>query len=316
MAKILWIIHNYPPYQSAGAEWMAKEINDYLIEQDHAIGVCAKNLPIKSEGVEIHISNGYNEKVLIEYCDIIITHLDESERATQLAKQYNKSCINIIHHNWEIPHLREANTKVLCVYNSQWIQKDRDYPHESIVLRPPVNPERFKDINYNANGYITLVNCNADKGALIFQNIARAMPDKKFLAVKGAHGPQLNIKAKNLVQWECQDDIREVLKETSFLLIPSIYESYGRIGIEAMACGIPVIATDTPGLKESLGRHGTFVSRNHIPAWMHAIRRLEQASPFERAIRAESSKIYAVRLWERSLNELEALNNLINSLCQ
>jgi len=56
--------------------------------------------------------------------------------------------------------------------------------------------------------------------------------------------------------------------------MPSEYESWGRVGVEAMASGIPVIAHPTPGLQESLGDAGVFVDRNDIDGWERAIRRL------------------------------------------
>jgi glycosyltransferase involved in cell wall biosynthesis len=307
MAKILWDIHAYPPYQNAGAEWMAKEINDYLFNNGHDILV---KTPFKSntqEGVTYHRifqdPNQYNNVYHPLWADVIFTHLDMSQSVTNNFCN-EKPVFNVVHHNWEIPHLRESRKNVRVVYNSHWVYADRNYPHDSVVVRPPVNPERFKDVKYNPNGYITLVNCNKDKGALIFQQIARMCPDLKFLAVKGAHGPQIELKGKNITQWEVQDDIRNVLEQTSILLVPSVYESYGRIAIEAMACGIPVIASDTPGLRESMGLCGTFTSRNHIPAWLHCIRTTPRHY-------RHAYNVHANTLWNNSLIELDALNNLI-----
>lgn len=309
MAKILWDIHAYPPYQNAGAEFMAWEINQYLRSVGHQVYVKAGRRFFLStnNGSEFeHPAPNFDFFGALEVggqIDAIFTHLDQSQSVTN---QYsgNKPVFNVIHHNWEIPHMRPENPNVYAVYNSNWVKEDRKYPHESVVVRPPVNPDRFKDVKYNPKGYVTLVNCNKDKGALIFQQIARMCPDLKFLAVKGAHGPQIELKGKNITQWECQDDIRKVLEQTSILLVPSVYESYGRIAVEAMACGIPVIAADTPGLRESMGIYGTFTSRNHIPAWLHCIRTTKrEVRPINR--------VHANNLWGQSLVELDALNNLI-----
>lgn len=293
MAKILYIIHGYPPQQNAGAEWMAKEINDWLEAGGHFVG--------------IHTAPFIPEN-FIEY-DLIITHLDRSQAVTELCQSHGIPCINIVHHNWEIPHLRRLYDNVGIVYNSEWVAKDRNYPHRSVVVRPPVNPARFANVEYNPKGYITLVNCNADKGAYVFQNIARSCPDLKFLGVKGHHGLQIDLRGKNITQWECQDDIRKVFEQTSILLIPSVYESYGRIGIEAMACGIPVVASDTPGLRESLGEYGYFASRDFIPSWLQHIRSINP-NKFV-GIKTGVKKSRAAHLWERSKVELQQLEDMI-----
>lgn len=41
------------------------------------------------------------------------------------------------------------------------------------------------------------------------------------------------------------------------------------VGMEAIASGIPCIATPTPGLIESLGYAGTFVPRDDVDMWYH-----------------------------------------------
>lgn len=307
MAKILWIIHNYPTYQNAGAEWMAKEINDYLITQGHEIIVYSKEAPSRYMDGAVEVIPGTPDNGVINSCHCILTHLNESYKATEIAQAASKPIIHVLHHSWEIDILRKPIPNCYIVYNSAWVQADRKYPHESIVVRPPVNPERFQEIEPAQDGYITMVNCNVDKGAMIFQQIARAISNRRFLAVKGHHGPQITMRTRNITQWECQEDIRTVLRETSVLLVPSVYESYGRIAIEAAACGIPVIASDTPGLRESLGSVGKFVSRAFIPAWLQEIHGPKVG---EDALRAR-----AWQLWDNSKKELNVLNNLINNIC-
>lgn len=309
MAKVLWIIHNYPPYQNAGAEWMAKEINDYLAEQCHEITVLSRLSPESEYNIShsrVISPNNCNKDDLVKYSDIIFTHLDDSYEATDLAQKYNKPIVHALHHSFEIDLLRKNIRNVFLLYNSEWVKKDRAYPHPGVVVRPPINPARFEGVQPAKDGFITLVNCNKDKGGMILQNIARAMPDKQFLGVLGAHGTQVRGSLNNLTYWQTQDDIRKVFEQTSILIVPSIYESYGRIAIEAAACGIPIVAADTPGLHESLGDAGVFVRRNDFAGWLHAIRSVK---PNPRL------KERANELWENSCKELSELNDLINSIC-
>jgi len=51
-----------------------------------------------------------------------------------------------------------------------------------------------------------------------------------------------------LVGWK--DDIEPYLHEADLSIIPSLWEGFGLVAIEAMSAGLPVIASDVPGLNE------------------------------------------------------------------
>ncbi len=53
-----------------------------------------------------------------------------------------------------------------------------------------------------------------------------------------------------------RDDIPEILRAVDLLLVPSWEEPFGRTVIEAMASGVPVVATDVGGPPEILGEDG------------------------------------------------------------
>jgi glycosyltransferase involved in cell wall biosynthesis len=110
------------------------------------------------------------------------------------------------------------------------------------VVRPILHTEEIVIPEPFEGDCITLVNANHNKGVIQFLELARRMPDRKFLGVLPYYGELMVPPAPANVQWvPFVDDIREVLKQTRILLMPSFYESYGRIGIEAMVNGIPVI---------------------------------------------------------------------------
>lgn len=52
-----------------------------------------------------------------------------------------------------------------------------------------------------------------------------------------------------------QDDITSDLRKTDLLLMTSLYESFCLVALEAMACGVPVLATEVGGLPEVV-HHG------------------------------------------------------------
>lgn len=51
-------------------------------------------------------------------------------------------------------------------------------------------------------------------------------------------------------------DVAKIMHTADILVIPSIWEGFGLIAAEGMACGIPIVASDIPGLSEVVGDAG------------------------------------------------------------
>ena len=51
-------------------------------------------------------------------------------------------------------------------------------------------------------------------------------------------------------------DVARIMHTADVLVIPSIWEGFGLIAAEGMACGIPIAASDVPGLSEVVGDAG------------------------------------------------------------
>jgi glycosyltransferase involved in cell wall biosynthesis len=71
-------------------------------------------------------------------------------------------------------------------------------------------------------------------------------------------------------------NILPLLKSSDVLVLPSDYEGFGNVLVEAMACGTQVIATNCPsGPAEILenGRYGQLIATNSVPALVTALRR-------------------------------------------
>jgi glycosyltransferase involved in cell wall biosynthesis len=174
-----------------------------------------------------------------------------------------------------------------------------------MVFHPPLTSERH---TVDATGgHVTLVNLNEHKGALIFYELARRMPHTKFLGVVGGHGNQIirrNI--PNVTIMDHGPDMKRVWTQTRVLLMPSVYESYGLVAVEAGINGIPTVANPTPGLLENLGRLGIFVERDGpIEHWVTALNDLlvpevySVASDYarSRATLALDSTRHALKQW-------------------
>lgn len=124
---------------------------------------------------------------------------------------------------------------------------------------------------------ITLVNLTPPKGSNMFYNMALRMPRTKFLGVEGGYwkDQQKYLRKPNITFQKNTSNMKEdVWARTKVLLMPSVYESYGMVGVEAMASGIPVVACPTPGLKESLSYAGIFPATTSIKDWKRELDKL------------------------------------------
>ena len=216
---------------------------------------------------------------------MVLSHLESVPTTASLSRGYGKP-MAVICHNTFRPTFRDmaAGGTALAVYNSQWMEREAELffaeypkgvrPERSLIVRPPVVAAEYATKPGSA---VTLINCNPEKGGKVLEALARRMPEQRFLAVTGAYGEQAlpdlpNVEILDHVRGE---DMRErVYARTKVLLMPSSYESWGRVGVEAMASGIPVLAHPTPGLCESLAEAGVFANRDDIDGYEASLRRL------------------------------------------
>lgn len=70
------------------------------------------------------------------------------------------------------------------------------------------------------------------------------------------------------------DTLRAVVAGSRGLLFPSLDEGFGLPPLEALACGVPVLASDIPVLREVLGSQAAFVDPLDVPAIAHGITEL------------------------------------------
>ncbi|MGP0103064.1 MAG: glycosyltransferase family 4 protein [Solirubrobacteraceae bacterium] len=76
-----------------------------------------------------------------------------------------------------------------------------------------------------------------------------------------------------------REDVPELVRALDVLLLPSREEPFGRALIEAMALGVPVLATSVGGPAEIIedGREGYLLAPEEPAAWARAIRRIAES---------------------------------------
>ncbi|MEN8144482.1 MAG: glycosyltransferase family 4 protein [Gemmatimonadota bacterium] len=91
---------------------------------------------------------------------------------------------------------------------------------------------------------------------------------------------------------------------------PSPKEGWGITNVEAAACGTPSIASDSPGLRESVqpGQSGFLVPHGDVDAWTASIRGLITSGESERAGLSASCVAHAAHYdWEKAATEMESI---------
>ena len=155
------------------------------------------------------------------------------------------------------------------------------------TIRPLMHRDKIEITEPFRGDCITLVNANQNKGVHVFLDLARRMPERKFLGVLPYYGERNLPPAPGNIEWvPFNDDIRVILKRTRILLFPSYYESFGRIAVEAMLNRIPVLYSkpmeksvypggSTEGLHEWIQPAGLPCNRDKPEEWMSTIDMLD-----------------------------------------
>ena len=335
--KILASIHLYLPNHNCGSEAMLHHVFRYLISKGHQCRVILhqdKNIhtPYEYEGVEVFGSKVGQRVDAYQWSDIVFTHLDYTQYTIVMAKEARRPLVHFVHNDIPYGSIQNNFGGVSAVYNSQWIADKIGYEIPGCVLHPPCDTgfyNTFTEANPPIKRpYITLVSLNERKGGYMFYEIAKAMPDKKFLGVIGSYDNPGKLKKtqieiiNELMQLENftlvpnTPDIKASYADTRVLLMPSDYESWGRTATEAMCSGIPVICTPTPGLKENCGEAAVYVGEPiNNPEPGEAQVDIGEVSDWVKAIRSLDDPDYYAKkslLCTRRANELNPVRELEN----
>ncbi len=232
----------------------------------------------------------------VSMCDAIITHLGATPRAKALGKKYNKPVIQLVHNTNHFTVGFLGSGCDMAIYNSNWVrdfhEKQREqgliwvwrkpkksslyirdqFEWPSVTVRPPA--VRVSNTRGYREGVITLVNLTDNKGPDVFYKLAEMNPDLQFMGVIGGYEESVqDIRdLPNVTIHPHTPNISSIYSRSSIVLVPSKYESYSRVAVEAMEYGVPVISSGTPGLRECLGSAGIHCDRSDLDSWNSALR--------------------------------------------
>ena len=106
--------------------------------------------------------------------------------------------------------------------------------------------------------------------------LRRDDPSTPILVLAGAASSSAVAFSPDDVVWPGyvrQADLRSLTAGATALVLPSRYEGFGLPALEALACGVPVVTTDIPVLREVTGGLAEYVPVGDIPALAEALRR-------------------------------------------
>lgn len=318
--RIAGLVHFYYPWRGAGSETVAHELLKAASDAGHEVMVwCTHkdamnnwrgNEPdIVYDGINVRrVKNSLigAQQVKRWKPDVVFSHHDHSMLSIRVAREIGARSVYATHNDMDINERPLRLRPDLVLFNSDWVKESLSRfkePKASLTFHPPLTANRHTVAK--TGDAVTLVNLNEHKGAKIFYELARRMPDTRFLGVVGGHGNQIiKHKQPNVTIMDHGPDMRLVWEQTRILLMPSIYESYGLVAVEAGINGIPTIANPTPGLLENLGSSGLFVERDNLEEWVREIRRLEQPDAYlDASTYARSRAELALSATRQSLNE-------------
>jgi hypothetical protein len=251
------------------------------------------------------------------------------------SRGYNRPIIATCHFDGNYNAIRtNSNTswaELLLFINSimevQYRKNISPWPsqiRQTETIRPLMHRNKIEIEEPFRGDCITLVNANINKGVQQFLELARKMPERKFLGVLPYYGELRIPPAPSNVEWvPFNDDIRTILKRTRILLVPSYYESFGRIAVEAMLNRIPVVYSkpnpnsiypggSTEGLHEWIQPVGIGCNRDTIDEWITSIRSLDNETAYSE--RAEHSREHIEKM--DLFSEAARISGLVEQFAQ
>lgn len=344
-------VHGYPPYHLAGSETTMHVLLRELVKSGWEVDVCLTEEQFSADefyeldGVRVHPWGGDDQ--LLDYvrgADLLFTHLMGATRSAAVRQVYGIPLVNVVHNSLAHTAGWLSQGVDLAVYNSQWVadiqegyksaaflpfaespfeislaRRGRCDDWDSVIVRPIVDPEEYAIST--SREYITLVNLwdgdgkTMSKGPHTFYHLAYRFPQYKFLGLAGGYGEQVIKDLPNVTIVENTPRIKEeVYARTKIVLMPSLYESYGRVTVEAAASGIPSILSPTPGLKEAMGDAALYAEPSDYAMWGKHLSHLMTPRGYNRYSKLASER--SSLLYERSKEELETFIDKCNHLAR
>lgn len=254
------------------------------------------------QGITYAPVNEIDEQSWWDWADMVISHQSGTKGVASMRDRYgNKPAVQWAHNwMWFEGHRQYLDPSLdIVAWNSHGLAQTAEaatWDGQSTVLHPPTFRDDYRRCEGTA---VTQVNLSRMKGAAVFWELARRLNDVPFLGVVGGWGDQSNSRGKDFpvdravaglnrlkptnveIVPGTVEMLDRVYARTRVLIVPTGWvserqtgESWGLVAAEALSCGIPVVATRSPGMEELLGNDGLLLPHDDVDAWERELRRL------------------------------------------
>lgn len=163
---------------------------------------------------------------------------------------------------------------------------------------------------------------NVDALVTAYERLPESLRRERQLVLVGKYGwaaqalrARLSaLKRQGRVVWldyVAPDELHALYHAAGMFVFPSLSEGFGLPVLEALACGLPVIANDLPALREAAGAHATWMDARRPDAIAEAIKRLD-ASRDEAAVRTSRRAHARTFTWQACASRtLEVYRELV-----
>ena len=247
-------LFEYPPYELALASKMVSVVKNEKLDLLHvhyaiphaSAAYMAKQI-LKTQGIYIPVVTTLHgtDITLVgkdpSYEPVVTFSINESDGVTSVSEDLKSET----YHSFKITREIEVIPNFIDLEKFKKQKKDHFKkaicPHgESLI----VHTSNFRKVK------------RVDDVISVFNNIHKEIPSKLLLIGDGPERQMAETMARDLVISDAvrflgkQEAVEEVLSVADLFLMPSEKESFGLAALEAMACEVPVISSNTGGLPE------------------------------------------------------------------
>ncbi len=170
-----------------------------------------------------------------------------------------------VHELYDVPF-----EKIRVIHNGIDLHQYQPSPNPAVLAQYKIDPDKpfvlFVGRITRQKGIIHLVEAIKDIRPGVQVVLCAGAPDTPEIGQEMAeHVEQARRASPNPIIWIAQilpkDDIITLYTHAALFVCPSVYEPFGIINLEAMACGTPVVASAVGGIKEVVvpGKTGLLV---------------------------------------------------------